>query len=480
VAEEHYDLVILGSGQAGNPLAVTFAEAGKRVALVERAYVSGTCINYGCTPTKTMVASAQRAYLARTAPELGVHTGEVRVDMVEVRARKRRIVEDFRARGEKRFAKGNPELIRGDASFIGPKEILVALTAGGERRLRAEMIVIDTGTSPLVPDVPGLKETPFLDNVSLMELAEVPEHLVVLGGGYIAVEFGHMFRRFGSRVTILERGKQILGREDADIAGAATQILREDGIDVLTGARAERVSTPGSGQGSFGAGVEGQGRVRVELAGGRVVEGSHLLVAVGRGPNTEQLNLPAAGVETDERGFICVDEQLRTRVNGVYADGIYATGDVNGGPAFTHVAYDDFRILRDNLLKNGHRRTWDRTTVYVVYMEPQLGRVGMTEAEARAQAAKSGRTVKVAKMPMASVARAVELNETRGLMKVVVDAESKEILGAAILGDQGGEIMSMLEIAMIGGVKYTALMDAVLAHPAYAEALNNVFLHLED
>jgi pyruvate/2-oxoglutarate dehydrogenase complex dihydrolipoamide dehydrogenase (E3) component len=218
----------------------------------------------------------------------------------------------------------------------------------------------------------------------------------------------------------------------------------------------------------------------VELADGRTVEGSHLLVAVGRGPNTEQLNLQAAGIETDERGFIRVDDQLRTRVNGVYTDGIYATGDVNGGPAFTHVAYDDFRILRDNLLRNGHRRTSDRTTVYVVYMEPQLGRVGLTEEEARAQAVKSGRKVQVAKMPMASVARAVEQNETRGLMKVIVDGESKEILGAAILGDQGGEIMSMLEIAMIGGVKYPALVDAVLAHPAYAEALNNVFLHLED
>jgi pyruvate/2-oxoglutarate dehydrogenase complex dihydrolipoamide dehydrogenase (E3) component len=287
-----------------------------------------------------------------------------------------------------------------------------------------------------------------------------------------------MSRRFGSRVTMLERGKHILSREDGDIAEAATQILREDGVEVLTGARPKRVSAAGSGQGSAGAGVEGC--IRVELADGRAVEGSHLLVATGRGPNTEQLNLKAAGIETDERGYIRVDEQLRTRVNGAYTDGIYATGDVNGGPAFTHVSYDDFRILRDNLLKNGNRRTWDRPTVYVVYMEPQLGRLGMTEAEARAEAAKSGRKVKIAKMPMTSVARAVELNETRGLMKVIVDAESKEILGAAILSDQGGEIMSMLEIAMMGGVKYTALMDAVLAHPAYAEALNNVFLHLED
>jgi pyruvate/2-oxoglutarate dehydrogenase complex dihydrolipoamide dehydrogenase (E3) component len=454
-----YDLVILGSGQAGNPLATDFAAAGKRVALVERAFVSGTCINYGCTPTKTMVASAQRAYQARTADALGVHTGEVWVEMTEVRARKRRIVEDFRARGEKRFEKGNPELIRGEASFTGPKELVVALKSGGERRLRAPLIVIDTGTTPRVPDLPGLAETPFLDNVSITELTEVPEHLVVLGGGYIAVEFGHMFRRFGSKVTLIQRGGQILGEEDADIAKAATEILEEDGLVVLTGANVARVSKPAKGQ------------VRVELADGRTVEGSHLLIAVGRIPNTRELNLGAVGVAMDEHGYIRVTDDLRTNV-----DGIYATGDVHGGPAFTHVSYDDYRILRDNLLKNGKRKMSDRTLVYVLYMEPQLGRVGMTEGEAR----RSGRKVKVARMPMTYVARAIEINETRGLMKVIVDAESEEILGAAILGDQGGEIMAMLQIAMLGKLSYKVLLDAVLAHPSYAEALNNVFLYLQD
>jgi pyruvate/2-oxoglutarate dehydrogenase complex dihydrolipoamide dehydrogenase (E3) component len=454
-----YDLVILGSGQAGNPLATDFAAAGKRVALVERAFVSGTCINYGCTPTKTMVASAQRAYQARTAAALGVHTGDVRVEMTEVRARKRRIVEDFRARGEKRFEKGNPELIRGEASFTGPKELVVALKSGGERRLRAPLIVIDTGTTPRVPDLPGLAETPFLDNVSITELTEVPEHLVVMGGGYIAVEFGHMFRRFGSKVTLIQRGGQILGEEDADIAKAATQILEEDGVVVLTSAQAVRVSKPAKGQ------------VRVELADGRTVEGSHLLIAVGRVPNTRELNLGAAGVAVDAHGYIRVTDDLRTNV-----DGIYATGDVHGGPAFTHVSYDDYRILRDNLLRNGKRKMSDRTLVYVLYMEPQLGRVGMTEAEAR----RSGRKVKVARMPMTYVARAIEINETRGLMKVMVDAESEEILGAAILGDQGGEIMAMLQIAMLGKLSYKVLLDAVLAHPSYAEALNNVFLYLQD
>jgi pyruvate/2-oxoglutarate dehydrogenase complex dihydrolipoamide dehydrogenase (E3) component len=454
-----YDLVILGSGQAGNPLATDFAAAGKRVALVERAFVSGTCINYGCTPTKTMVASAQRAYQARTAAALGVHTGEVRVQMTEVRARKRRIVEDFRARGEKRFERGNPELIRGEASFTGPKELVVALKSGGERRLRAPLIVIDTGTTPRVPDLPGLAKTPFRDNVSITELTEVPEHLVILGGGYIAVEFGHMFRRFGSKVTLIQRGRQILGEEDADIAKAATQILEEDGVVVLTGANAVSTSEVAKGQ------------VRVELAGGRMVEGSHLLIAVGRVPNTRELNLGATGVATDEHGYIRVTDDLRTNI-----DGVYATGDVHGGPAFTHVSYDDYRILRDNLLRNGKRKMSDRMLVYVLYMEPQLGRVGMTEAEAR----QSGRKVKVARMPMTYVARAIETNETRGLMKVIVDAESEEILGAAILGDQGGEIMAMLQIAMLGKLRYKVLLDAVLAHPSYAEALNNLFLYLQD
>jgi pyruvate/2-oxoglutarate dehydrogenase complex dihydrolipoamide dehydrogenase (E3) component len=287
----------------------------------------------------------------------------------------------------------------------------------------------------------------------------VPEHLVVLGGGYIAVEFGHMFRRFGSKVTLIQRGGQILGEEDADIAKAATQILEEDGLVVLTSAQTARVSKPAKGQ------------VRVELADGRTVEGSHLLIAVGRVPNTRELNLGAAGVAVDAHGYIRVTDDLRTNV-----DGIYATGDVHGGPAFTHVSYDDYRILRDNLLRNGKRKMSDRTLVYVLYMEPQLGRVGMTEAEAR----RSGRKVKVARMPMTYVARAIEINETRGLMKVIVDAESEEILGAAILGDQGGEIMAMLQIAMLGKLSYKVLLDAVLAHPSYAEALNNVFLYLQD
>ena len=465
---ERYDVLILGSGQAGNPLSSEFVKAGKRVALIERAEVAGTCINYGCTPTKTMVASAQRAWQARHAAELGVHVGTVRVNMEEVRARKRKIVEQFRTSNEKRFASGQPELVRGEARFVeaketAAKEIVVALKAGGERRLAAETIVINTGDHPTVPKIQGLDGVPYLDNVSLMELDAVPEHLLILGGGYEAVEFGQMFRRFGSEVSVMERGKHVLSHEDVDISEAVEAMLRDEGLRIETNAKAVRV------EGSAG-------KVTVHLAGGRSVSGSHLFVAVGRSPNTAELDLKAAGVATDADGYIQVDEELRTNVPG-----IYAVGDVKGGPAFTHVSYDDYRILRDNLILDtksggkGKRKTSDRPPVFVVYMDPQLGRVGMTEAEAR----KSGRAIKVAKMPVTSIARAIETGDTRGLLKAVVDAETEQILGAAVLAPEGGELMSMFELAMMGRLSYRVLEDAVFAHPAYAESLNTLWGHFE-
>jgi pyruvate/2-oxoglutarate dehydrogenase complex dihydrolipoamide dehydrogenase (E3) component len=291
-----------------------------------------------------------------------------------------------------------------------------------------------------------------------MELDAVPEHLLILGGGYEAVEFGQMFRRFGSKVTLMERGKHVLGHEDVDISEAVEDILRGEGLVIETDAKAVRVEG-------------GPGKVTVHLEGGRSVSGSHLFVAVGRSPNTAELDLKAAGVATDADGYIQVDEELHTNVPG-----IYAVGDVKGGPAFTHVAYDDYRILRDNLItRKRKRKTSDRTTVYVVYMDPQLGRVGMTEAEAR----KSGRAIKVAKMPVTSIARATETGETRGLLKAVVDAETEQILGAAVLAPEGGELMSMLELAMMGKLGYRVLEDAVFAHPAYAESLNTLWGHFE-
>jgi pyruvate/2-oxoglutarate dehydrogenase complex dihydrolipoamide dehydrogenase (E3) component len=460
---DQYDVLILGSGQAGNPLSSDFVKAGKRVTLIERAEVAGTCINYGCTPTKTMVASAQRAWQAHHAAELGIEVGAVRVNLEQVRARKRKIVEQFRRSNEERFVSGQPELVRGEARFVAPKEIAVALKSGGERRMTAETIVINTGDHPTVPKLEGLSDVPFLDNVSLMELGAVPEHLLILGGGYEAVEFGQMFRRFGSDVSLIERGKHVLGREDADISEAIEAILREDGLTIETAAQAVRVEG-------------GQGLVTVHLESGKSISGSHLFVGVGRSPNTKELNLKAAGVQTDGKGYITVDDELRTNVPG-----IYAVGDVKGGPAFTHVSYDDYRILRDNLILNtvsggkGKRKTSDRTTVYVVYIDPQLGRVGMTEAEAR----KSGRKIKVARMAVTSIARATETGETRGVLKAVIDAETEEILGAAILAPEGGELMSMIELAMMGKLRYSVLEDAVFAHPAYAESLNTLWGHFE-
>ncbi len=429
------------------------------MAVVERAQVAGTCVNYGCTPTKTMIASAQRAHMVRTAGELGIEVPDFQVNMEQVRQRKRDIVTSFRSGAERRFEDGNPELIRGEASFTSPHEIRVKLNGGGgERRIEAALVVIDTGTSPQTPPIEGLKDVAYLDNASIMELDTVPEHLLILGGGYIAVEFGQMFRRFGSQVTLVEKSQRILSNEDEDIAGALTQILEEDGIRIFTEAEAQSVAGD-------------NGRIRLQLKSGETLEGSHLLIAAGRMPNTRELNLQAAGVETDGKGHVRVNEQLQTNVPH-----IYATGDVTGGPAFTHISFDDYRILRDNLLHGGQRTTSDRLVPYVVYTDPQLGRVGLTERDAR----QHGKKIKVGQLPMTSVARAKEIGEARGLMKVIVDGENNEILGAAVLGSEGGEIMSMLQIAMMGHLKYPALVDAVLAHPTYAESLNNLFSDLKN
>ena len=331
------------------------------------------------------------------------------------------------------------------------------LNGSGERTLTASAVVIDTGLSPLIPEIPGLDKVPYLDNVSLMELDAVPEHLIILGGGYVAVEFGQMFRRFGSRVTILQKGPHLLEHEDEDVSDALVEILRQDGVQVLTDSEVDAVSGSGTA-------------IAVHIKGGDAVEGSHLLVAVGRKPNTEALNLNAVGIKLDEHGYVQVNEKLETNVQGVYA-----VGDVKGGPAFTHISYDDYRILRDNLLHGANRTITDRFVPNVVYTDPQLGRVGLTEREARA----SGRPYKLAQMPMGSVARANEIGETRGFMKALVDPDSGQILGVAVLGAEGGEIMSMVQIAMMGKLTYRDMVEAIFAHPSYAESLNNLFNKIE-
>jgi len=462
-APERYDAIIIGTGQAGKPLAVALAEAGWKTAIIERKHVGGTCINVGCTPTKTMVASARVAYLARRGADYGVHTNSVRVNVAEVRQRKQAIVDSFR-NGSQRHLQNtkNLELIFGDASFSGPKSLTVRLPSGETRHLGADKIFINTGGRPESPPLPGLDSVPVLDSTSIMELDVLPDHLLVLGGGYIGLEFGQMFRRFGSAVTVVQRGKQLLAREDADVAEEVAKILREDGIEVLLETQAVRVAK------------DGDGTIRLTVsgpAGERTLSGSHLLVAAGRAPNTEALSLTAAGITTDKRGNIPVNERLETDVPG-----IYALGDVKGGPAFTHISYDDFRIIKTNLLDGGNATTNGRLVPYTVYIDPQLGRVGMTEAEARAQ----GRRIRIAKMPMSYVARALEMDETRGFMKAVVDAETGEILGCAVLGVEGGELMSMLSIAMMGKVPYTTLRDAIFAHPTLAESFNNLFDELRD
>src|ERR671935_1295933 len=436
---ERYDAIIIGTGQAGGPLATALAGAGRTVAVIEREHVGGTCINVGCTPTKTMVASARTAYLARRSADYGVHTAPMWVDMVRVRQRKRDIVESFRRGSQQRVeSAAGVDLLMGTARFTGPRSVEVRLNSGELRQLSADTIFINTGDRPAIPPLPGLDTVPFLDSTTIMELDAVPEHLLILGGGYIAVEFGQMFRRFGSAVTIVQRGPQLLAREDADIAAAVAAILREDGITILLESEAQRVERADGGP------------LRVVARtpdGERTLEGSRLLVAVGRLPNTEDLNLAAAGVETGPGGYIRVNERLETTVPG-----IYALGDVKGGPAFTHISYDDFRIIRANLLDGGHRTTTDRLVPYTVFMDPQLGRVGLSEREARAQ----GRAIRVAKLPMSAVIRAIETGETRGFMKAVVDADSGQILGCAVLGSEGGEIMTMIQVAMLGKLAYTA------------------------
>jgi pyruvate/2-oxoglutarate dehydrogenase complex dihydrolipoamide dehydrogenase (E3) component len=458
---ERFDAIVIGSGQAGKPLSIALAKAGLKTAIIERAYIGGTCINYGCTPTKTMFNSARVAYLARRAADYGVHVGSLRVDMAEVRQRKQGVVESFRDGGLKSIqTTANLSLITGDATFTGSHELEVQLKDGGRRALTGEKIFINVGGRPVTPALEGIKEVPTLDSTSIMELDELPEHLLVLGGGYIGLEFGQMFRRFGSEVTIVQRGGQLLGREDADVAEAVLKVIEEDGITVLLNTEAVRVKQTGA-----------QIELSVRSADAeQTLTGSHLLLATGRRPNSDGLNLTAAGIETDNQGNIKTNNRLETNVVGVYA-----LGDVRGGPQFTHISYDDFRIIRANLLDGGNATADGRLVPYTVFIDPQLGRIGLSETEARHK----GLNIRVAKLPMNSIARAIEMSETRGFMKAIVDAQTNQLLGCAVLGVEGGELMAMFEIAMMGKLPYTALKEAIFAHPTLAESLNTLFLALD-
>lgn len=457
-----FDAVIIGSGQSGNPLAVKFAVSGKKVALVEKEHIGGSCVNVGCSPTKTMEASGRVAHLVRRAADYGIHfPGPVTVDMETVRRRKRDIVTSFSSGDEAKLERRGVEIVWGEARFTSGKEIEVALNDGDTRRLKADLIFIDTGTRPAVPKIDGLPECTILSNGTIMELDLVPEHLMIIGGGYVGMEFARMFRRFGSEVTIVQRGSQVLSQEDEDLAQAIQEIYARDNIRIILQADTHSASQ------------DRDENIHLRVTCGEreeTISGSHLLLAAGRIPNTDMLNLAAAGVEMDDRGYIVTDDRLRTT-----APDIYAMGDVKGGPAFTHISYDDYRIVRSNLFENGSATTENRILPYVVFIDPQLGRIGLSEKEATER----GIPYKMVKMPMAHVARALEVDETDGFMKALVDTDSGRILGFACLGMEGGELMAVVQVAMAGGLTWRDLKNMIFSHPTLAESLNNLFSLVE-
>lgn len=441
-----FDAIIVGAGQAGPPLAGRLTEAGQTVAVVERKLVGGTCVNSGCIPTKTLVASAHAAHLARRGNDFGIGSGTVTVDMTAVKARKDRISIGDRE-GVESWLDGMDgcTLIRGHARFESPTTLRV-----GDDLLEADRIFLNVGGRAVVPDMPGLADIDYLTNVGILDLDIVPEHLVIIGGSYIALEFAQMYRRFGAAVTVVERGPRLTAREDEDVSAAIRDILEAEGIDVVVGADAI----------SFAK--RGDGVAVTPRAGAEPIEGSHLLVAVGRRPNTDDLGLEAAGVQTDSRGYVVVDDQLRTT-----ADNIWAMGDCNGRGAFTHTSYNDFEIVAANLLDDDPRRVSDRVTTYALYIDPPLGRAGMTVDEVR----RSGRKALVGKRPMTRVGRAVEKGETQGFMKVVVDAETEQILGASILGVGGDEVVHLILDVMTAKLPYTAISRTMHIHPTVSELI---------
>jgi pyruvate/2-oxoglutarate dehydrogenase complex dihydrolipoamide dehydrogenase (E3) component len=450
----NFDAIIVGAGQAGPPLAGRLTEAGQTVAVIERKLVGGTCVNYGCIPTKTLVASAHAAHVARRGAEFGIGTGDVTVDMAKVKARKDKVMLDDR-HGVESWLEGMAgcTLIRGHARFEGPHTIRV-----DDQLLAADKIFLNVGGRAVVPDIPGLSDVDFLTNVGILDLATLPEHLVIVGGSYIALEFAQMYRRFGARVSVVEKGPRLTAREDEDVSAAVKEILEAEGIEIHLGATAMRIIKRDNG-------FELYPRDDADP-----IVGSQLLVATGRAPNTDDLGLDAAGVATDRRGFVEVDDQLRTNVPH-----IWAMGDCNGKGAFTHTSYNDFEIVAANLLDDDPRRVSDRVTTYALYIDPPLGRAGLTVAEVRA----SGRKALVGKRPMTKVGRAVEKGETQGFMKVVVDAETEEILGAAVLGVGGDEVVQDILDVMTAKLPYTAISRTMHIHPTVSELVPTMLQELK-
>ncbi|MEV0671827.1 FAD-containing oxidoreductase [Mycobacterium sp. NPDC050441] len=449
-----FDAIVIGAGQAGPPLAGRLTAAGQTVAVIERKLVGGTCVNYGCIPTKTLVASAHAAHLARRGADFGVGTGEIGVDMGKVKARKDAIMLSDRHGVEDWLeAMDGATLIRGHARFVDPHTIDV----DGEL-LRADRIFLNVGGRAVVPEFPGLDGIDYLTNVGILDLDQVPEHLVIVGGSYIALEFAQMYRRFGARVTVIEKGPRLTSREDEDVSATIAEILRAEGIDVVLNATGIRFTTR---DGGFEV---------TPRDGADPIVGTHLLLAVGRVPNTDDLGLENAGVDLDGRGYVVVDDQLRTT-----ADHIWAMGDCNGKGAFTHTSYNDFEIVAANLLDDDPRRVSDRITTYALYIDPPLGRAGLTVDQVR----RSGRKALVGKRPMTRVGRAVEKGETQGFMKVVVDAETEEILGVAILGVGGDEVVHSVLDVMTAKLPYTAISRTMHIHPTVSELVPTMLQELE-
>jgi pyruvate/2-oxoglutarate dehydrogenase complex dihydrolipoamide dehydrogenase (E3) component len=449
---ERYEILVIGSGEAGKQLTWNLAQAGHRTAVVERKYIGGSCPNIACLPSKNVIRSAKANWFARHGTEYGIQTGPVSTDMRGVFNRKRKMVEGQVQFHLDRFKATGAELIRGEARFVAPKTVDVRLNEGGSRTIAGERVFLDLGSRATIPDIAGLAAAKPMTHVAALDLDRLPEHVIVLGGGYVGLELSQALRRFGSAVTLIERGPQIAGAEDPDIAQALLESFRSEGIEALFETRVRDV------EGLSGRKV----RIRTENShGDETMEGTDLLVATGRIPNTQGIGLETADIELDARGYIKVNERLETT-----AAGVWAMGDCAGSPQFTHVAYDDFRVVHDNL-NGGSRTTRDRLVPFCVFTDPELARVGLNEREAKAR----GITYRLAKMPMAGVLRAVTLGETRGLVKMLVAAESDSILGFAALGAEGSEMMAAVQTAMLGGLPYTVLRDAIFTHPTAAEGL---------
>ncbi|KAH7081728.1 mercuric reductase [Paraphoma chrysanthemicola] len=471
---QHYNALILGSGQAGTPLATHIKSLGQSVCLVERAHIAGCCVNEGCTPTKTMVASARMAYLARRAHEYGVHAGgngDVRIDMLKVRQRKRDIVQSFRGGSEKRLGNAGVDVVMGSARFVGEREVEVAVDDGGVKRFSADRVFVNVGCRPSRPEIPGLEQVDqnrVLDSTSVQELGEVPRHLVVIGGGVIGLEFGQLFRRLSAKVTIVQRGPKLLGkRDDAELAECMQGIFTEDGIELLLDSKPDHISK------SENDDLPITIKTSNSATGTTTLEASHILMATGRTPNTDTLNLAAAGILATSTGHIKVSPTLETNIENVYA-----IGDVKGGPGFTHVSYDDFRIVRDNIYPVDNNppqslRNIESRAPYIpsiTFTDPQLATIGPPLSTLS-----SSRTYIAYSMPASWIARGLETDETRGMMKAVIDPKTNRIVNFSVIAVEGGEIMSVVQMAMVGGLTWMDLRDGVFAHPGWAESLNNVW-----